>query len=189
MMIQEIFRQCEMEETKYPLWILITKMMFFDAQVEIKKIIESLGEVIVLTPIQQPTKEPHPHPNRREERHESQDNEEERPAPSEEEESDSESESTSEEIPIEEKPIEEIIKYILTTRNSEEVKELINICRMDYRQTTTQEEEINIDSTIIDLLRTIPGDKWPIPKVGACSFAQECSATLTTIGQARTSVV
>lgn len=182
LMVQNMLKQCEAAETEYPLWIIISKMLFYDVQTNLKGTIEGLGDAIILSPVQDPAQVHHSQPRNTQE---STNEEEEDLSHREEEESDSESESSSEDTPIEERPIQEIIERILTTRNTEEAKELINICRKNYRQVMTQEGDINVESTIIDLLSTTPGDKWPVPKVGACPFAQECSETLTSTGQAR----
>ena len=184
--VQAILEELKIENTQYPLWTICSRILFYDLQTDLKGEIENLEHLTVLTPITESENE-----------HRTQTHRDSLPLNQEETpqkhwwDDDSESESEPESDPetpedgaITEKPIEEIIEHILKTKDRQEAKDLIIFCKENYREERLQEEH-NMQNTIVEVLSSITGDKWPVPKIGACPFAQECATELKSIGQAR----
>lgn len=184
--VQDTLEELNIENTQYPLWTICSRILFNDFQTDLKGEIENLDGLIVISPATTTENESQTQTQRsslppdQEETHQKHWWDE-----------DSESESEPESDPeprndtaITDKPIEEIIEHILKTKDRQEAKDLIIFCKENYREERLQ-EEYNMQNTIIELLANITGDKWPVPKLGACPFAQECATELKSIGQAR----
>lgn len=88
-----------------------------------------------------------------------------------------------EDIDIAEERVEDIIKKILKTNDVNQAKRLIN--RMRERYNGEEIEDLTLNSTTTDLLKSLNGQYWPKPQGNACPYTGECEEVSNTAGLLR----